>query len=165
MDRLAHRQDGRRAEGTAVVTLDEALKRLEKARKRLKEEQGRVARKNARERFLRYLRTAREAVDEEYPVIRKKTTRRRKPNPKRAVRGKVTIDKELHRRLLAAGVATSRFVERGSGRTATVYAPAWMPKAYGKGFTVKQIASASKSPKARRRMMTLVRLGAQKEKR
>lgn len=141
------------------MTLDEAMKKLAKARKKLKDDQGRVARRNAREKFLRYLRTARQAVDEEYPSIPKKRVSRRKKDPRRQVRGKVTIPRELHRQLLAAGISPAQFVERGKG-TPTVWAPKWMKRAYDAGFDPKAIAAAVRSQKKRRKMMTIVRLGA-----
>jgi hypothetical protein len=144
------------------MKVDDAIAKLLKARKRLKAEQGRIARRNARRAYLAAVRSVRQAVDDEYPVMRKPVTRRRKPNPKRAVRGKSIITREMHRQLLAAGVSPSQFVERGlklDDSKITVFAPTWMLRAYHAGVDLKLIAEGVRSRKVRNRIRAIVRLG------
>lgn len=142
------------------MKVDDAIEKLAKARKRLKDEQGRIARRNARRAYLDAVRSVRQAVDDEYPVMRKPVVRRRKPNPKRAVRGKQIITREMHRQLLAAGVSPSQFVERGSDDPhPTIFAPTWMMRAYHAGVDLKLIAEGVRSIKMRNRIRAIVRLG------
>lgn len=143
------------------MKVDDALQKLRKARKRLQEDQGRIARRNARQAYLQALRTCRKAVDEQYPVIRKPVKRRRKPSPKRAIRNKTRVSEQMHRQLLAAGVSPSQFIERGkAGNTDhAIYAPRWMVRAYRSNIAVDVIARAVRSQKVRRRINTILRLG------
>jgi hypothetical protein len=144
------------------MKIDNAIDKLNAAYKRLEEPQGRIARKNARDAFLYALKALRKGLDDEYPLERKKVTRRRKPNPRRAVNGKIQITTNQHRRLLASGVSPGAFVERGKGASATVWAPRWMKRAYEAGIDHKHIKEAVRSQPKRRRMMAIVRLGKTK---
>jgi len=58
--------------------IDAALSRIARARKRLAEEQGMVARRNAREEVLKGLREYRRVLDRDFPIIAKKRKPRRK---------------------------------------------------------------------------------------
>jgi hypothetical protein len=140
--------------------LEDALWDADTALKKLKPEQGRIARKNARQRMLKALRKARVALDEEFPHERKPITSRKKPNPRRAVRGKTPISQGAHRQLLAAGVSPSQFIERGKpGATAhKIYAPKWMARAAKARLPASTIATAVRSQKVRRRIMATLRL-------
>jgi hypothetical protein len=142
------------------MKIDHAIARLIKASKKLHEEQGRIARRNARKEYLEAVRHARKAVDQEYPVIRKPVTKRRKKDPRRAVKGKARISQQIHRQLLSAGINPSQFVERGkAGETShVIYAPRWMERAWRAEVGLDIIAKAVRSMKLRRRIDGIVRL-------
>ena len=148
------------------MKLDDAIDKLNAATKRLKNPQGRIARRNARKAYLYALRCLRQALDEEYPTIRKVNVKRRKPDPKRAVRGKQTISQAGHRQLLAAGVNPSQFIERGNAGELghKIYGPSWMVQAWYADIDPKAIAKGVKSIKARKRIVTLMRLGMNRKK-
>lgn len=143
------------------MKVDDAIAKLMEARKRLDEPQGRIARRNARQAYLAALRSCRKAVDDEYPVMRKPITNRRKPNPRRAVKNKQAISQQTHRQLLAAGVKPSSFIERGkAGDTShKIYAPKWMVSLWKANLAPKEIAACCRSIKKRRRALVIARLG------
>jgi hypothetical protein len=58
--------------------LKKSISHLERETKKLKDEQGRVARRNARRNVLEALRSVRSALDAEYPVEKKESAKRRK---------------------------------------------------------------------------------------
>lgn len=142
------------------MKVDDAIDKLNAAYKRLAPEQGRIARRNARRAYLDALRSLRKALDDEFPAIRKPVTNRKKPDPRRAVRGKDVIPQWMHRELLAAGVRPAQFVERGrAGETShRIYAPRWMHQAARAGIAPQLIAQAVRSQKIRKRIDAMVRL-------
>lgn len=143
------------------MKIDDAIDKLNAAYKRLEHDQGRIARRNARRAYLYALRCLRKGLDDEYPHIRKPITKRKKADPRRAVRNKEVISQQGHRQLLAAGVSPSQFVERGNAgeRGHRIYAPRWMVHAWYANIGPDLIAQGVKSRKIRRRITTLLRLG------
>lgn len=143
------------------MKIDDGIDKLNAAMKRLDAEQGRIARRNARRAFLYALQCLRKGLDEEYPNIAKEVVNRRKPDPKRAVRRKMSISQQAHRQLMAAGVSPSQFVERGKAGETThkIYAPHWMGDAFYADIDPRTIAKAVRSQKQRRRILALLRLG------
>lgn len=144
-----------------MPTVDSAMKKLQAARKRLAEPQGRIARRNARQAFLAALRDARKAIDDDYPHIRKPSKPRRKRPKKKSV---ATISQQAHRQLLAAGVRPRNFTEEKiAGEIAhKIWAPAWMAKAWYAGVKPKTIAKAVRSNVIRRRVVAVILLGGKK---
>lgn len=148
--------------------LDNALDRMDRAYNRLKPEQGRQGRNNARAKFLAALRDARKALDEEYPNIRKERKRRRKPkHPKQL--GWKRIDTMTRDILERKGVSERRFryahVPLGPGRRSNAkgwWTEAWIRRAVDAGMSPEQIAAASKGGKARKRLNAAMRLGAKR---
>lgn len=141
--------------------LEDALWDTDGALKKLKSEQGRIARKNARERMLKALRKARTALDEEYPLTRKTVRRRRKnKTPAQLRRGKHGITLTEANTLLLAGVS-DRYVFKlpvRPGSNIKFWAPWWMARALRAGIPAKNIAAAVRSPKLRKRIMATLRL-------
>lgn len=149
------------------MKIDDGIDKLNAAYKRLEEPQGRIARRNARKAFIYALKCLRQGLEDEYPLERKKVTRRRKADPERAVKGKVIIGIAAHRALLKAGVSPSQFVERGKkkGRRTgpvVIYAPEWMDRAFTAGIDHKLIKEAVRSQPKRRRINAMIRLGRKK---
>lgn len=144
-----------------MTRTDKAIKKLREASRRLDDPQGRVARRNARKAMLAALRGIRQAMDAEFPVIRKAMTSRRKPDPKRAAKGRARISQQAHRQLMAAGISPSAFVERGKAgqNSHTILAPEWMVTVMQARFGPKTIAKATRSIKYRRRLLAAIKLG------
>lgn len=139
------------------MKLDDAIRDLEVARKRLVDEQGRIARRNARRAVMAALKKARAALDTEYPAERKPVAKRKKPNPRRKYRGKVEIEPIDVRELLLSGVKPSAFTRAHPGGT-RIYAPSWMVRAMRAGIDPKLIAKAVRSQKVRKQIDGLIRL-------
>jgi hypothetical protein len=148
------------------VKVDDGIDKLNAAMQRLETDQGRIARRNARRAFLYAMKCLRKGLDEEYPNIPKEVVRRRKPDPKRAVRKKVSVSQQTHRELMAAGVSPAQFVERGKAGDAThkIYAPHWMAQAFYADIDPRAIAKAVRSMKTRRRILGMLRLGLNRKK-
>lgn len=146
------------------MTLDDAIDRIVRARKRLNDTQQRVGRRNGRAALLKALREARQVVDQEYPPIPKKRpgTRRRRRSRLSAdahSRGKRTVSTAQMGRLLNAGVAKSRF--RIDGNT-WIWTDAWIRRALDARVSARTIAEACRSPRRRKRLDAALRLGAGK---
>lgn len=148
--------------------LENALDRMDRAYNRLKPEQGRQGRNNARAKFLAALRDARKAIDEEYPSIPKPRKRRRKPKHPRHL-GWKRIDTRTRNILEQRGVSERRFryahVVDGRGRRSRAkgwWTEPWIRQALDAGLSYEQIAAASKGGKPRKRLNAMLRLGAKR---
>lgn len=152
--------------------LEDALWDADAALRKLEPKQGRVARRNARTRMLTALRKARAALDDEFPVIRKPVTRRRKPKRGRKLQGKLEIEEGRMQKLLLAGVNPNHFDQaprrppkrKKSGSVTTYptvwWAPRWMVRALQYRVDPSEIATAVRSQKKRRAIQALVRLSS-----
>jgi len=151
------------------MDLDKKLKDITRARKRLNEEQGRVARNNARRAMMKALKEARAALDKEFPVIRGKAKPRRK-TPAKPPRNWIRVTFEVFTggsdknrfvaECAAAGVRLRHYPARGYGqrkrnargkmetdKTKHLYAPLWAVAAYGQGKNLKLVAKSRSEQK------------------
>ena len=147
------------------MTLDDAIDRLQKARKRLAAEQGRIARRNARAAVLTTMRALRSALDAEYPAERKprKVTvkmdresialRRKKKLAKM-----VNVESTQAIDLMALDVPVQRHALPEGGMR--FFVERWVSDAMRHHIPNKTIAAAVRSRSTRRRILSLVRLGA-----
>lgn len=144
--------------------LEDALWEADAALKRLKPEQGRVARRNARQLMLKALRKARAALDAEFPnVPKERRTRRKSRSLKQRLRGMSRIGMSQMINLVGAGVGNAQFhvITDSAGKGATeslCYAPSWMVRALRAGIHEKLIAEAVRSQKKRRQINATLRL-------
>jgi hypothetical protein len=138
------------------MSLDDAIDRLLKARKRLKDDQGRIARRNARQNALRALRQARAALDVEYPSIAKPRRKARKAKPRGArLRNMSRLGTGQALRLIEAGMSRNQFEFID---TKDVYAATWITRAMRAKIGVKLIVEAVRSQKKRRQINATLRL-------
>jgi len=149
-----------------VSRLEDALWDADAALRRLKPEQGRIARRNARQAMLKALRKARQALDTEFPGIPKENRARRKNRSmKQRLRGKSRIGLNEMIALLKAGVGSRQFITmtdsdqtmRG-GVVSLHYAPSWMVRALNAKLAPKLVAEAVRSQKKRRQINATLRL-------
>ena len=155
------------------MTLDEAIKKLTQARKRLDAEQGRVARRNARQAFLAALRAVRGALDAEFPAHRKprKVTMKMdrasaiaRKKRRLAQEGAVRVTATTAANLLAANVPVERVTERGTSqgmptRVTHYYVERWVVAAIQMGLSRKNVAEAVRSRSERAKINGAMRLG------
>lgn len=152
------------------MDLDEAIAKALKARKRLREDQGRIARRNARAATLTALRQVRAALDEQYPVIRKENVKRRKPRSlNQRKKGMLRINSKTMIDLLKAGVGQQQFLSITSDGTTfptepVYYAPAWMVRALNAKIDIRLVADAVRSQKKRRQINAMLRLSGRGKK-
>ena len=134
--------------------LEDALWDADAALKKLKPQQGCIARRNAREVMLKALRKTRAALDEEYPITRRTVRRRRKNRtPGQQQKGKLVLSNLDALLLLQAGISSRYIIELPQGRGKAFWAPWWMARALGTDIPVKSIAAAVRDLKQRRRIM------------
>lgn len=140
--------------------LDSALDRLDQAYNRLDGEQGRVARRNARQAFLKALREARSALDGEYPNIPKKRKAPRKRKHPRQL-GWKTISTSVMADLVKLDVHPRHFRKAGEkfSDQQVYWTPGWIVDALKANVPLRTVARATKDAKHRRRLQTMVRLG------
>lgn len=127
------------------MTIEQALRALRRAVRRLSPEQGRVARRNARQKVKGALRALRHAMDEEFPTIlipREPRKSRYKPlseipESKRAEAKAARQRASLKRRgfvcsSIAIGIACAeagvKVVRVEEGNSSEIWAPAWADK-------------------------------------
>lgn len=150
------------------MTLDDAITKLTKARKRLEAEQGRIARRNARAAVCTAIRQVRAALDTDYPVDRKPRVvrvqmtafakERRKRQKLRSPLVKA-ISTEMAAEFMAAGLP----VTRGSlGTVPGWFVSAWIVDAHKRlGMTPQAIAPAVRSRREHAKITTALRLRSQ----
>lgn len=132
--------------------LDKVLTGLEKAG------EGRVARMNHRKKTLTALRALRRAIDEEYPVVRKKVRRRKTPISDNEWDARLTrkgwvcaenlTDEQVH---LMMDVGLPYKALTGG----PIYTPKWVEMALKEGKTASQLAKIKKSRTEQRALNTL----------
>lgn len=152
--------------------LEDALWDADAAFGRLKPEQGRTARRNAREAMLKALRKARKTLDEEFPLERKSPKRRRRRGHPLDDFAEVGVKDA--QRLLMAGVSRTQLRQRPrqtdinsalrNGRSTKTlhkvhWAPKWMVCALDAKIDIRTIVKAIRSQPTRQRIETLIRLG------
>lgn len=152
-----------------MTTIDEAIRDLERASRTLQEDQGRIARANARTRVKQALRRVVAAMDATFPLIRKERVIRASMTPiakKRRERARrlqtftstVAVSNGVAVSLIALGV---RVVKNPDTRDTTkpFRAPPWAAKAYEQNVVSHQaIRQATRSTTARRKIEALLRL-------
>jgi len=125
--------------------LDRLLSELERARKRLEEPQGRIARRNGRRAFLATLRKLRDRVDQEYPNIRKPPKSRKKGKTKAIPTGYVRLSDYRYERsqvdMLEAIAEANTPLKRVAGEA---YVPKWV---LAVGPVVSKLRETKKSKK------------------
>lgn len=143
--------------------LDRAATKLTKALGRLNDDQGRVARGNARTAALAALRDLRAALDADYPVIPKSSPKRRKPRPITAEKLRKAGYIPLREQTFSAAVLASeagirlRFLPRRVSNPQP-WCPAWVRGA----TSITELREAARGPgsrAARKRLEALARLG------
>lgn len=150
------------------MTLDDAMKKLTQARKRLEAEQGRIARRNARTAVMAALRSVRAALDEEYPAVRKERKvrvkmtgeaierrRRRKLARMRPIDTQTAAEFALHK--IPVEVVHQK-TKHGQPLSSSWYVDAWVLRAR-RVADIKLVAEAVRSPKARKKIEAMLRLG------
>jgi hypothetical protein len=137
--------------------LKRSLQHLEREAKRLKDEQGRIARRNTRRNVLEALRDVRSALDEEYPVEKKE----RRPTKRRSAfkmpENFSEISKETKRfgQLIKAGIRIRvRKKETTISNIEWYYAPTWAVFA-PPDTTIEQLKKARRSKTERDALTTL----------
>ena len=114
--------------------LQPAYRELARALARLDEEQGLVGRRNARQVVTKALKRVRDQVDDKYPTMRRKTTRRKRRTPtqrSRALRRdgwKIVPSMGVLQHLATIGIRTQKVQYSDSEGKSTgeeVYAPGW----------------------------------------
>lgn len=146
------------------MTIHDAIRDLERAARTLQEEQGRIARANARTRVKQAARRVLAAMDATFPIIRKERVVRVSMTPlakKRRQRARrvnltlVTIEEAL--KLAGLGVKTEPYT--GGGTTGPRHeAPSWAVRALRGGIAPETIKRAVRSAAIRDRIEGLLRL-------
>lgn len=151
------------------MTLDDAITEIARARKRLEDDQGRLARKNARAALKAAVSTVLRTMDREYPLIRKERVvrvkmtaaakERRARNRWNRLPGHTSVASDTAAILSTLGVTC---VRAPSVDTVAWKAPRWAVHAL---LTLKmthgQIRHAARSATERRRITALLRLKSQ----
>jgi len=152
------------------VTLDDAITEIARARKRLADDQGRLARKNARAAVKAAAATALRAMDREYPLLRKERVVRAAMTPlakKRRERQRrmavSAVTSAMAAELAALGVrvepASANDVEPASANDGKLwYVPVWAARALTAKIGATEIRRAIRSRSVRNRIEVLVRL-------
>ena len=148
------------------MTLDDAITEIARARKRLADDQGRLARKNARAAVKAAAATALRAMDREYPLLRKERVVRAAMTPlakKRRERAKrmtmVTCTSPEAVALAKIGVQVVMDHKTSPANTAAIYnAPTWAVRGMRAGVSLSEIGRAIRSRSVRNRIEVLVRL-------
>lgn len=151
------------------MTLDDALTTLLRARRLLDNEQGRIARRNARDAVKAALRTVVRALDAEYPVMRKERRLRvsmsevaklRRQRQKAMTRTMITPAEAVTFASLGIKVETVEIPASSSTTIPTTRyeAPRWAARALRAGVAKNEIANAIRSTSVRKRIDAFVRL-------
>jgi len=148
------------------VTLDDAITEIARARKRLADDQGRLARKNARAAVKAAAATALRAMDREYPLLRKERVVRAAMTPlakKRRERAKRMTSMDVTNveavTLATAGVKVAKNPAASPTNGVTVYsAPRWAVRALRAEISTTEICRATRSRSVRARIEALLRL-------
>lgn len=143
------------------MTLDDAVTEIARARKRLEDHQGRLARKNARAALKAAVATVLRAMDREYPLIRKERVARvamtplaKKRRERRRQSAYATVSATDAAALAACGVR----VTQPDVRNAVWRVPLWARQAQRGGIAATEIRRAIRSPAARKQIAALLRL-------
>lgn len=139
------------------MTLDDAIKKLLSARRRLQPEQGRIARRNARHAVLCALHVIRHVLDEEYPHQRKLVAERAVRNPTHWLRGFRQITPVQSHQLLLAGLPASQMRTAKNGPFG-YYAREWIARALFAKVDYKHIVEAFRDLKKRKALDAMNRL-------
>lgn len=146
------------------MTITDAIRDLERAARTLQEEQGRLARSNARSRVKRAAKRVLAAMDSAFPIIRKERVLRVSMTPlakKRRARAKrvnvalVTLDEAL--KLAGLGIKTKPYTGGGVHGPRHEVAP-WAARALRGGIPTETIKQAVRSSAVRDRIEALLRL-------
>jgi hypothetical protein len=146
---------------TARSRLERSLDELQRQAKRLSEDQGRIARRNARNAVLEALRACRSALDREFPLEKKPVKRRKKRSAQRR-------EEEFQRNWAPIVASTERFVQiqragikviarndvNATTPTTRWFAPRWAVFA-PPGTTVEELRRARRSPTERKALLTM----------
>jgi hypothetical protein len=142
------------------VKLDDAVAKVARARKRLEDDQGRIARKNARAAVKTAVASVLRAMDREYPLIRKERVVRAAMTPlakkrrerRRRMEYAMVVAADAAR-LAACGVRVTQPDPGGEWRV-----PRWAYEAMRGGVADREIRAAVHSQSVRRRIFALLRL-------
>lgn len=144
------------------MNLDDAIAEVARARRRLADDQGRLARKNARAALKNAIGTALRAMDREYPLIRKERVVRvamtplaKKRREKRRLMEHTVATAAVAATLAACGV---RVAQPDGGRSGLWMVPAWAYRALGAKISADEIGRAVRSRSVRNRIEALLRL-------
>lgn len=159
------------------VNLDDAIAEVARARRRLADDQGRLARKNARAALKNAIGTALRAMDREYPLIRKERVvrvamtplaKKRRERVKRVGLMLVTSAEALALATMGIKVLASEKeslrlkAPNGTTGVATpiqnLFAPSWVVRALRTGVATAEIKRAVHSRTHRARIEALLRL-------
>jgi len=142
---------------------------LERALRRLDENQGRTARRNARHAVFAALKKVRRMVDEAYPPIEKAAKAPRVSMTTEAIaarfhkkmrrRDYVAVNSGLEVSLMKAGVKLVRQPRRARAMDGAAYAPAWAVVASRMESAWARIEELKKDPKAQKALLAAHRLG------
>jgi len=152
------------------VKLDDAIKEVVRARKRLADDQGRLARKNARAAVKAAVATVLRAMDREYPLVRKDRVaraamtplaKRRRENRRRQSMALVSATDAAVLASCNVRVTPSKEdpVRAPGQRSGTLWSvPTWAAKALKSGASGEAIRTATRSAVARRKLDAFLRL-------
>jgi hypothetical protein len=145
------------------VKLDDAIAEVARARKRLEPEQGRIARKNARQAVKLAIGTVLRAMDREYPLVRKERKIRVAMTPlakKRRETAKrvrmMIISPEEALKLAAVGIKIGSEDHGHHGPKPAV--PSWIGRALETGVAPAEIKRGIRSRSIRARIEAMTRL-------
>jgi hypothetical protein len=144
------------------VNLDDAITEIARARKRLADDQGRLARKNARAAVKAAVATALRAMDREYPLLRKERVVRAAMTPlakKRRERQRRMAVSAVTSAMAAELAALGVRVEPASANDGKLwYVPVWAARALTAKIGATEIRRAIRSRSVRNRIEALLRL-------
>lgn len=142
------------------MNLDDAIAEIGRARKRLEDDQGRLARKNARAAVKAAIATALRAMDREYPLVRKERVVRVAMTPlakKRRERAKrlacAVVNATSAATLATCGVRATGPDAKGDWRV-----PLWAKRALDAKIDAAEIRRAVYSAPVRKRIEALLKL-------
>lgn len=163
--------------GVVVMNLDDAIAEVARARRRLTDDQGRLARKNARAALKNAIGTALRAMDREYPLIRKERVvkvsmsplaKKRRARAKRVALLMVTNAEALTLATMGIKVVAtekeSLTLKAPNGTTSVAtpiqnhFAPSWIVRALRTGIAAVEIKRAVRSRPVRERIEAFLRL-------
>lgn len=147
------------------MNLDDAIREIARARKRLAEDQGRLARKNARAAVKAAIATALRAMDREFPLVRKERVvrvamtplaKKRRERAKRLQTMEITSVEAIALAVAGIKVADTGLTNNNGDKIRN--APRWAVRALRAGVSSTEILRAIRSRSVRARIEAIVRL-------